>query len=322
MEKKISKTFQQAADELSETITEYFAKFTTEDAEKMTQVEAGEITERQYKRWRLEEMQKGQRFKKLRDKLAERVTKANEIALAYINGTLPEIYALNWNYTAFTVEKLYGDYGFTLFDESTVKRLITEEPDLLPGYPKPLEVDRPLDLAWNRRQVTSTITSSILQGKSIPEISADLQKRIETMDSSSATRAARTAITNAENAGRQDTYQKAAEMGIPVRKRWIASKDSDTRKSHQKLDGQTVDWDKPFTSILGSKMMHPGDRSGKPADLWNCRCSMRTVEKPGIEAEPRKMRVKDANGRYMLVNEMTYEEWEKWKLSSMTTQTK
>lgn len=320
MEKKISKTFQQAADELSDTITEYFSRFTAEDTEKLKQVEAEEITERQYKRWRLEEMQKGQRFKQLRDKLAERVTKANEIALAYINGTLPEIYALNWNYTAFTVEQLYGDYGFTLFDESTVKRLITEEPDLLPSYPKPLEVDRPLDLAWNRRQVTSTITSSILQGKSIPQISADLQKRIETMDSVSATRAARTAVTNAENAGRQDTYQKAAEMGIPVRKRWIASKDSDTRKSHQKLDGQTVDWDKPFTSILG-EIMYPGDRTAKPANVYNCRCSLRTVEKPGIEAEPRKMRVKDASGRYVLVNEMTYEEWEKWKSSLPTTQT-
>ena len=41
---------------------------------------------------------------------------------------------------------------------------------------------------------------------------------------------------------------------------------------------------------------------------------MRTVEKAGIEAEPRQMRVRDpATGKNVLVNEMTYAEWEKWK---------
>ena len=40
---------------------------------------------------------------------------------------------------------------------------------------------------------------------------------------------------------------------------------------------------------------------------------MRTVEKDGIEAEPRQMRVRDPKtGKNVLVNEMTYDEWERW----------
>jgi hypothetical protein len=40
---------------------------------------------------------------------------------------------------------------------------------------------------------------------------------------------------------------------------------------------------------------------------------MRTVEKEGIEAEPRQMRARDPEtGQNVLVNEMTYDEWQKW----------
>ena len=126
--------------------------------------------------------------------------------------------------------------------------------------------------------------------------------------------ASRTAATAAQNAGRQDTYEKAAAMGIEVRKRWIATKDFKTRHSHAMLDGVTVDIDKPFISELGSKMMFPGDNTGaKAADLYNCRCTMRTVEKEGIEAEPRQIRVRDPEtGRNVVVNEMTYTEWLEW----------
>jgi len=48
--------------------------------------------------------------------------------------------------------------------------------------------------------------------------------------------------------------------------------------------------------------------------VWNCRCTMRMVEKEGIEAEPRQMRVRNPEtGRNELVSEMTYKEWLKAK---------
>ena len=290
----------------------FFDWFEKEDKKQLEKLENGEITEKQYKEWRLEQVRKSDRFKTMQKKLADRMLKANQIALAYANGDMAVIYALNRNFAEYEVEGIFGNLNFTLWDESTVKRLIVEEPDLLPDYPEELAVDRGIDLKYNQEQVRRTVTSGILRGKAVPDIASELMDRLPEINRNSAIRAARTAITSAQNAGRQDTYKAAADMGIKVRKRWIATKDGRTRHAHQKLDGQTVDWNESFSSELG-KIRYPGDPRAKPALIYNCRCTLRTVEKPGIEAEPRQMRVRDpVTGKNVLVNEMTYEEWEEW----------
>jgi hypothetical protein len=317
LERRIARVYREAWDDLEKTVIDYFERFQERD-EQMKKligtVQNGKTwTEGDYKQWRLNQIGRGERFDDLAVKVAERYTKANETAIAYVNDDTPSIYSLNRNYAAYTIEQVAGDAGFALWDEQTVKRLIVEEPDLMPYYPPEKAVKRGIDLAWGKRQITASVTSSILQGRSIKGIADDLQNRISDMNRTSAIRAARTAVTGAENAGRMDSYVAAAKMGIKVRKRWIATKDSRTRHSHQTLDGVTVDYNKPFESDLGSEMMFPGDPKGaKPGDLYNCRCSMRTVEVEGIEAEPRQMRVKGPDGRYVLVNEMTYSEWKEW----------
>lgn len=317
LERRIARVYREAWDDLEKTVIDYFAAFEKRDEEMKkligTEINGKIWTERDYLQWRLNQIGRGERFDDLAVKVAERYTKANETAIAYVNDDTPSIYSLNRNYAAYTIEQVAGDVGFTLWDEQTVKRLIVEEPDLMPYYPPEKAVKRGIDLAYGKKQITASVTSSILQGRSIKGIADDLQNRISDMNRTSAVRAARTAVTGAENAGRMDSYVSAAKMGIKVRKRWIATKDSRTRHSHAMLDGKTVDYDKPFVSDLGSEMMFPGDPKGaKPGDLYNCRCSMRTVEVEGIEAEPRKMRVKGPDGRYVLVNEMTYQEWQEW----------
>lgn len=312
LERKITRVYSMARDELQETVTAYFERFKELDEAKKAAMEAGEITREQYLAWRKTTMLRGRRWEALRDKLADRMLRANEVAAAYVNDTTPGVYSLNHNYTAFNLEKNHGSLDFILFDEQTVRRLIVESPDLLPEYPAERAVKRGIDLAWSKKQINRTVTSSILQGRSIPNIAKDLMTRVPTMERDSAIRAARTSITSAENGGRQASYQKAAEMGIKVRKRWIATKDGRTRDAHRKLDGQTVDWDEPFTSELG-KIRFPGDPTAKPANTWNCRCSLRTVEKEGVEAEPRMIRVRDPKtGKNVIVNDMTYSEWEEW----------
>lgn len=317
LEKRIRKMYAEASEEMSDTITEYFENFKKRDAKQKQLLEAGEITEEQYKAWRLAQMGRGERFMKLRDDLAERIYKANEVAAAYINDATPTIYSLNRNYTAYTIEQVHGNAAFTLWDERTVRRLLVDEPNLMPHYPEKRAVKRGIDLAYSKQQITASVTSGILQGKSIDGIAKDLQQRINTMEWSNAVRAARTAVTNAQNAGRQDTYEAAADMGIKVKKRWIATKDMRTRHEHGEADGQTVDIDEPFI-VGGEEMMFPGDRSGSAWNVYNCRCTMRTVEKPGIETRPRQMRVRNpATGRNELVSEMTYNEWSEWKKTQM-----
>lgn len=316
LERRIARVYREARDDLQETIDAYFESFRKRDEEMKkligTVQNGKEWTEEDYKQWRLNQIGRGRRFEALRDKIAERYTKANDVAIAYVNDAMPGIYSLNRNYAAYTIEKVAGNVGFDLWDEQTVWRLIVEQPNLMPYYPKKKALKRGIDLKWGKKQITKSITSGILQGKSVGKIATDLQARVSEMNRASAVRAARTAVTSAQNGGRMDSYKAASDMGIKVRKRWVATKDGRTRHAHQKLDGQTVDWDESFTSELG-KIRFPGDPRAKPALTYNCRCTLRTVEKPGIEAEPRKMRVRDPKtGRNVVVEEMTYEQWERW----------
>ena len=326
LENRIREIFSEAAGEMQETITEYFAKFEARDEAQRKLLEAGEITQEEYNLWRLAQIGRGERLEALKEKISQRVTDAHTSAVEYINDSAPSVYALNRNYAAYEIETDLGrevftagemrtslGIDFTLWDEHAVQRLIAQQPDLMPHYPEKKALNRGIDLAWGRKQITRTITAGILQGKSLKKLADDLQERIEKMDRESAIRTARTAMTTAQNAGRQDGYASAAKMGISVHKRWVATKDNRTRHDHKMADGQTVPYDEPF-SVDGYPMLYPGDRSlGAPGkEIYNCRCRMRTVEKPGIEAEPRMMRVRGPDGRNVVVNEMTYTEWERW----------
>lgn len=273
LERRLASVYRTASKEMQDKITAYFELFAKRDAEMREMigqtVNGKEWTEQDYKQWRLNQIGRGKRFETLRDQLAERMTKANEVAAAYINDATPGVYSLNRNYTAYTIEQVGGNVGFTLWDESTVKRLLKDEPDLMPYYPPKRAVKRGIDLKWGKKQITSQITQSILQGENLKAMADRLQKAIPNMNRDSAIRAARTAFTSAQNGGRMDSYKAAEDMGIKVRKRWVATKDGRTRHSHRRLDGQTVDWDEPFTSELG-KIRYPGDPRAKPANVYNC----------------------------------------------------
>lgn len=307
LEKRIFAAFSEANAEMQKLIDDYFESLKRLDAKNREW-----MTEEEYKQWRLNAIGRGERFIALRDKLAERMADAHEVAIAYVNDATPGIYSLNRNYAAYTIEKAYGNLDFTFWDEATVRRLIVEQPNLMPYYPEEMAVKRGIDLKYGQQQITAQVTSGILRGLSIQSMARELMQRVKGMEKVSAVRAARTATTSAENGGRQDSYERAAQMGIRVRKRWVATKDERTRKNHQDTDGQPRDWDQPF-DVGGAAMMFPGDRNGPAKQVYNCRCSMRTIEKEGIEAEPRMMRVRDASGRNVLVSEMTYHEWEEWK---------
>ncbi len=308
IERRIRAIYSATADELAEKAAAFYRDLEARDMAMRERVEDGTLSEEAYRQWLQGQMATGERYEAMRDELAARVSQSNQLAAVYINGKTPEIFRENYNVSAWLLERGYGDLSFTLFDENTVRRLILERPELLP----PVSIDIPLDERWNQGKITDTIVSAILQGKRIPDIAQDLRLVAE-MNRVSAVRNARTAVTSAQNAGRQESYNHAASMGITVRKMWVATKDSRTRDSHRAMDGTVVPYDEEFHTDLGSSMMYPGDRNGKPGDVYNCRCTMRTVEKAGIEAEGRQMRVRDpATGKNVVVSAMTYPEWERW----------
>lgn len=316
LERRIAKLYREAGDELQETINAYFEQFKQRDEEMKARIgtvqNGKEWTEQDYTQWRLNQIARGERYQTMRDKVAQRATNANAVAVAYTNDATPGIYSLNRNYAAYTIEQVAGNVGFELWDEQTVKRLMVEQPDLMPYYPPKRALKRGIDLAYGKKQITASVTSSILQGKSIKHMADDLQKRITTMSRDSAIRTARTAVTGAQNAGRMDSYAAAQKMGIKLRREWVATLDNRTRHAHAMLDGQQADIDKPF-KIDGYDIMFPGDTSAPGYLVYNCRCTtVAVVDEADTSSAQRRARNPDT-GQTEVISNMTYAEWRKRK---------
>ena len=307
LERRIASVYGEAAKELQETVDNYFQQFEKRDAEMKeligTVVNGKEWTERDYNQWRLNQIGHGERFKALQKRVAERYTDANQTAVSGVNDARPGIYSLNRNYAAYTIESVAGDVGFTLWDEQTVKRLIKEDPDLMPYYPAKRALNRGIDLAYGKRQISACVTSSILQGKSIKGMADDLQTRIPTMNRTSAIRTARTAVTGAQNAGRIDSYTAAKKMGIKLKKEWLATLDGRTRHSHAMLDGEQVDNEKKFSNGC----IFPGDPNGPAAEIYNCRCTL-IAAVDGVDTSDAKRR-----DVYGVIPDMTFSQWKNQK---------
>ena len=313
LERRIAKLYREAGEELQATIDAYFEQFKKRDEEMKALIgtvqNGKEWTEADYKNWRLNQIGRGERYQAMRDKVAHRVTDANAVAVSYTNDATPGIYSLNRNYSAYTIEQVAGNVGFDLWDEQTVKRLIVEQPDLMPYYPPKRALKRGIDLAYGKKQITASVTSSILQGKSIKHMADDLQKRITTMSRNSAIRTARTAVTGAQNAGRMDSYAAAEKMGIKLKKCWLATLDARTRHSHAMLDGEQVAQDKKFSN--GCRF--PGDPQGPPWEIYNCRCTL-IAAVDGVDTSTAQRRARNADmGQAEVISNMSYAEWAGWK---------
>lgn len=298
MERKIRKLYGDTLEEAKDRLKEILDTFADDDKKYAEMVEAGTMKKRAYKAWREETLGKAKHLQDMIDILATDFTNADKIAMKIVGEEAMDVYATNANYAAFAIEKnMNVNLSWTLYDRSTVERLIRDNPDILP-LPS---VDIPLDMRWNRQHINSAITKGILLGDPIPEIAQRLVT-VAQMGYNAAVRNARTATTAAECAGRIDTYQKAKSMGIKIKQQWLATLDGKTRHEHRMLDGQTVDIGEPF-EVGGYKIRYPGDPSAPGRLIYNCRCTLISVDKFHDQNAPRASKL----------GEVSYEEWKAGK---------
>lgn len=296
---ELESIYGQAYNEVYARALKFLAVFRAADELKKRQVEAGELDIEEYKRWRRTQMLTGRTAYAMADTLATDLDNVNLIAASVINGYMPEVYAVNTNWTEFTIEKaLQVDTSFTLFDEATVERLVRDKPDLLPKA----NIDIPKDKRWNKELINSAVTQGILQGETIDEIAVRLAE-VTDMNKNSAVRNAATMTTSAQNGGRMDTYKRAQDMGISVRMRWIATLDGHTRPSHRQCDGEIRETGKTFSNGLE----FPGDPKGPPAEVYNCRCRVVAV------VDKQRTELSDRNTKELERWDMTYDEWKEAK---------
>lgn len=289
-------------------LLDYWLAFENKDKGMKKNVKEGKITQKQYDNWRLGQFIVGTRWLNLLDELATDFLNTNQIARSMIIDYVPATYAENHNYMTYRIEhKVHVNTSFTLYNHEAVERIMKEKPDMLPppGKKRAARIAAGEEMAWNKQQIQSVATQSILQGESIPEVAHRLAETVGERNMNAAVRDARTMMTNAENLGREDSIKRANEMGIPARKVWLATLDGRTRHAHRQLDGQVVDADKPF-KIDGYELMHPGDPKAPGYLTYNCRCTMLEDIK-GFELSGRIQGFELRNDPR--VGGMTYEQW-------------
>lgn len=295
LESKLTKEYKQAAKEVEKKMKDFLSKFEEKDKKMLAKVQSGDMTAKEYAEWRKGQIMTGKRWEDMRDTLAQDLVNADKIAAGMINDSLPNAYAENMNFGTYEVESGVNiDTGFTLYDKNTVKNLMKKDPQIIPQA----RIDIPKDELWNRRKLTSAVMQGILQGESIPNIAKRLRS-VADMDRNAAIRNARTYTTAAENKGRVDSYERANNMGIPVKQMWMATLDDRTRVEHRHLDGQVREIGEEFEAD-GYKIRYPGDPSAEPEMIYNCRCTLvADLPKYGKDLERNESKLGD----------MTYEEW-------------
>lgn len=311
VESRITALYETAYSDINRKYMAFVQKYKRDDEKYRQMLADGEITKATYDAWLRGQVFQGKRWKAQLADLAQTLTNTTQTAMDIINDAAPGVFAMNANYAEYEIEKAGNvDCGFGLYDEDTVRRIVRDDPNLLP----PSKVDIPLEQQWNQTLINRQIGVGIVTGEGIEAIAKRLQ-RAANMSANQARTHARTAMTGAQNAGRIEGYHRAEDMGITLEKEWMATLDGHTRHAHAALDGQRVPVDEPFKSELG-EIMYPGDPNARPANVYNCRCTLISYNPkyPPQNAmrRPNMQQLGDKDVQKP-IKDMTYAEWAGWK---------
>lgn len=271
LEDNLTSLYANATNEVLSDYTDWIAKYEKRDEAMRIKVEDGEITEEEYLDWRRRTLLKGEQYKKTVQSLTSILVNTDVAAMAMVNDDLPSVIAESYNFIqslGFTMADEAGlSVGtFQIYNAESVQAIIRDNPDILPV------VNLPEDEKWNKDRINREITQGIVQGDSIPNI-ADRLQRITDMDKNAAVRNARTAMTGAENLGRNESFHNLKDNGIPCKLQWSATHDARTRDTHIMLDGTYQDDDGYFgADFLAHPLRYPADKAGDASEIYNCRC--------------------------------------------------
>lgn len=260
--RKFKEVYREAQIISAERLGEYLNQFEKQDLEKRKQVAAGKMTQSEYYEWRKKKILIGERYFGTLKDMAVAYNNADVLAMGYLNNSLPMILGANFDYGA---SEIFGfNWSFRLYDQRTIARLIALDPQLLPMP----AVNKYANMDWYQKKLNSAVTQGILRGDSIPNIAKQLSS-VTQSGMSAATRNARTAVTGAECAGRDESYRMAQEDGVNLDREWVPTLDGKTRHSHAAMHGEKRKVGEPFSNGC----MYPGDPNGPPEEVYNCRCT-------------------------------------------------
>lgn len=96
---------------------------------------------------------------------------------------------------------------------------------------------------------------------------------------------ARTEAIAAQNAGTFASFLSLAALDPETQweKAWLSTVDTRVRETHKRADQQRVPLKESFR-VGGARLAYPGDPTGPPEEVINCRCSLLLLE-PGEEID-------------------------------------
>lgn len=315
LDKQLQEVYSEAYKDITGKLNEFTHKFLAKEEIYQQKLDDGEITQEQYESWYKGQVFQGKMWRTKQQQIAETMTDTNKIAMNIINGGKIDVFTENANWTAYELEHDEGlNFGFGLYDATTVTKLIKENPQMLPEW----KIDEPKDYIWNEKKVNRCITQSIIQGESLDKTTKRLTDALVTQNENHMKMFARTAMTGAQNAGRDQRLIEAKSKGITVVKQWMATLDKHTRDSHAEIDGETIKvGDKWHPMKFSNGCRYPGDPDGPPQEVYNCRCTLvGDVEDYPAEYE----RYDNVDG--VPIKNMSYEEWKIMKVEQAAEQEK
>lgn len=300
LEDRIRENYREAARDVSKDLNAFMDKYIDDDKRMREKVQAGQISENDYKDWKQGKLFQSEAMDAKVADLTERMVRADVEASAMINGELPQVYATSYNFAGYKAEAMMQytghDYtSFTIVNQDAIRTLSTQDPDLIPWTRK---TPIPKDAAWNRQHIQAAIQQGLLQGDDFSKLSKRLLPVVN-QDATAAMRTARTAVTGIENKGRLDATERVVSEGVPMRQRWRCTHDDRTRDSHILMDGEEIE----VGGVFSNGLRYPADPAGDPSEVYNCRCELEeTLE--GIDHS------KDAELYEQFMSTEHFEEWQ------------
>ena len=310
MEKQLKSVYNQAYKDILQKQKDFNKKYEEKEAKYKEKVAKGQMSQEEFDSWKKGQVFQGEQWQNKKKDILNIIYNSNKIATDIVNGKTQNVFTFNANYMSYELEHGAGvNFGFSLYDSATVVNLIKNDPQLLPEW----KIDKAKDYTWNQKKLNRQISLGIIEGESLDKIATRFSDSLATQNFNKMRTFARTAMTGAQNSGRQTTLENAKGLGIKLKKEWMATLDNHTRINHRLLDGQKVNTDDDF-EVDGLKIRYPGDPQAVPAMTYNCRCTM----VGDIEDYPATYdRYDNIDGKP--IKNMTYTEWEAAKKKSKSS---
>ena len=303
---RLSRVYRQAQQDIDDKLKAWQKGHEKREKLYRQQLADGKISQTDFDAWMRGQVFQGKQWQARKEEIQQTLLNADKAATKIVNEGKLGVFATNANYVGYGLEHGANiNTGFTLYDEQTVARLIKSDPQILPKARAGVKKDKAY--SYYNKLMNSAITQGIIQGEDIRQIAKRIADTTGESSYKSAVRNARTAFTGAQNAGRMEGLHQAQELGIKVKKQWMATLDNRTRDAHAELDGQIRDVDEPF-EVDGMEIDYPGDPSADPSLVYNCRCTLTYI----YPDYPSDMKRRD-NETGEIVGDMTYEEWGRMK---------